>query len=531
MVVLFVGACLTFPTVAVAQTVSPQQIKSLLKQAEAFEKQSDWEKACDIYEEVLKHQRDGGPVRERYVNAVRRLWQTRRHKDISYRKEVLSIDYGQSLWVYGKVRDLFLDQSLDRKKVDPTKLFRKGLEELDFALADASFCQQYIPQGKFPVIAEFRSLLKKTWGTKKPETRQEAVRHIREIALAAQSQLQLPSTVVVMEFTCGACYALDEYTVYLTPNQLRELCQALKGEAVGIGLTVVSRDGKILVAEVAMGSPAYSKVYEGDQIISVNKKAVTQVPVEMVRDLLDGPADSMVELEVLTMQTGMLRELSLTRQPLMMPSVFHSFVDSTNGVGLVRIASFQENTVKDVDIALAQLAASNMKALVLDLRGNGGGLFDSAVEVSRRFLSSGPIATTQELDYKNNIVTTTFEARNPAALTLPLIVLIDADTASAAEVLAGALKENGRAIVVGQTSYGKGCTQRLARLPNLPGGLPTGGLRLTTAKTFSPKGLPYTNRGVTPDRLIAPAMMMMGQQDPYLEAGREEAVRLLAMLR
>jgi carboxyl-terminal processing protease len=179
-----------------------------------------------------------------------------------------------------------------------------------------------------------------------------------------------------------------------------------------------------------------------------------------------------------------------------------------------------------------------MKALVLDLRDNPGGLFEVAVEVAKRFLSSGVIVSTQHQDPKLNMV---YHARNPAALTLPLVVLVDGDTASAAEVLAGALKENKRARLVGQTTYGKGCSQGLLplppvgqlKLPREPGGRPTGGLRITVARFFSPTGYPYSGRGVVPHLLVERHLMSesMADDDQQLAEARGEALRLLEMMR
>src|SRR5947209_11257053 len=115
------------------------------EQAAAFEKQGEWEKACDIYEAILRLQREDPSIKERYAHCVRRLWQSRRHHDDSYRKEVLSIEYGQDVHLYGVIRDLILDHSLDRKKLNAARLFRKGLEEFNYALADEYFCRQHIP--------------------------------------------------------------------------------------------------------------------------------------------------------------------------------------------------------------------------------------------------------------------------------------------------------------------------------------------------------------------------------------------------
>jgi carboxyl-terminal processing protease len=517
-----------------AAATTADKVRDLKQKAEAFEKQGDWDKACDFYEAILRIQRDLPEIKQRYIHCVRRLWQTRRHSDVSYTKEVLSIEYGQAVHLHNVVRDLLLDRSMERKKLTPARLFKKGLEELDFALADPNFCRQHVPQEYQHKVAEFRAILAKRAGEVALLDRKAAVGEICNIALFAEGYLGLKPTVVVMEFTCGACYALDEYTVYLTPTELRNLCSSLRGELIGIGITIASQDGKILIQEVELGSPAAkASLMINDQIVRIDKKDVGMLAPEAVMAMLEGPPGSVVELEVLSPTMGM-RAFPIRREPTALASVHDQpIIDSP--VGYIKIAAFQESTIKEIDGAIGRLTENGMKALVLDLRGNGGGLFESAVDVAKRFLSSGIIATKQHLDDKSNIVTTLCEAKNPGALSIPLVVLIDNDTASSAEVLAGALKENNRATVVGQPTFGKGCTQYLLKLPDFKGNLPAGGMRLTVAKVFSPKGLPYTGRGVQPDIAVelgampTPSMMQGGLSfDAQLSAGVLEAQRLLS---
>ncbi len=516
------GACL-IALPAQGQGIDPLKLRDLRQHAALFEKQGEWEKACDIYENILRRDRTVPGVKERYIHCVRRLWQVRRHHDDTYRKEVLSIEYGQAVHLYGVVRDLILDHSLDRKKLNAGRLFRKGLEEFTYALGDSYFCRQHVPTDRHHKIADFRTLLRKTWGEFKPATRKEASKQICEIALAAETYLGLNATVVVMEFTCGACYSLDDYTVYLTPAQLRELCTTLRGSLVGVGVALTIQDGKVTIAQVDLGSPAArAALAMGDQVLSVDKKSVGMLSLDAVATLLEGAPGSMVELEVLSPMMGM-RMVTLRREPMLLPSVVDTKIMS-GSIGYLKLVAFHENTLKEMDDAVANLTASGMKALILDLRGNGGGLFETAVEVARRFVSSGVIATKHQLDEKSNIVATVCEAKNPNALTIPLVVLIDGETASSAEVLAGALKELNRATLIGEPTYGKGCTQFLLKLPDFKGGLPAGGMRLTVAKVFSPKGLPYTGRGVLPDITVGGTMSF-----DALAAGQTEAQRLLMM--
>ena len=387
-------------------------IQELRDQAKRHERNAEWDKALTIYGALLREQR-GADTQDRYQHCLRRYWQGLRHQDESYRKEVLSIDYGQALRLYNKIRDTLLENALDRRQLDPARLLNKGIDELDAALAHPVFQQQYLP-GKEAEIQAFRDHLKRTYPSRVPLTRAQAERQIRGIALDAQDMLQLNPTVTILELACGASYAVDDYTAYLTPQQFRELCDALKGETT---------DGVILASVVW-------------------------------------------ELK-------------------------------SADVGYIRIFSFQDTTLQELDAALGNLPG--IKSLILDLRGNPGGLVEVAIEAAKRFLSSGVIATVENQDPRYSTV---YHARNAAVCTLPLVVLVDGDTASAAEVLAGALKENGRARLVGQNTFGKGCTQSLVKLP-AANNVPTGGLRLTIARFFSPKGQPYTGRGVAPHVLVA----------------------------
>ena len=259
---------------------------------------------------------------------------------------------------------------------------------------------------------------------------------------------------------------------------------------------------------------AQAGIGRDEQIVSIGKKAATMLTVEAAMELLDGPAGTTVEVEVFSPEKG-LRSLSL-RHGLILLSVSYAMKDAD--IGYLNISCFQDTTLQEVDEAVQNLRKSNMKALVLDLRGNTGGLFDVAVEVARRFLTDGVIVSLQDIR-----TTTPFHARNPGALGVPLVVLVDGDTASSAEVLAGALKENKRGRLIGQATFGKGCTQSIFKLPAADGGVPTGGLRITVARFFSPDGTPYTGRGVVPHLLVERVQM----PDQQLDEAILEAHRLL----
>ena len=433
-----------FVFVGLGPAAEPAKLKFLLEKAEQFEKSYEWDKAFAVYEEILKGRRDQPDIKDRQLVVLRRFWQELRHRDLSYRKEVLSIDYGQAMQLHGVVFDTLLDGSMQKSKLTPSAVFRRGVEELEFALADPVFLESHLAGVRPAAIQSFRTYLARKKSEARGYSRGQCGKALRELALAGQSALQLNPTVSVMECACGSCYALDEYTAYLTPSQYRDLADVLKG-AVGF---------------------------------------VSSVQATM----------------------------------------------KSSDIGYLQIGLFQESTPQEVDTAFAELTKSGMKGLILDLRGNGGGCLEAAVDTARRFLATGVITSTENYDPK---MSTVYQSRNPDAWTVPLILLVDGDTASAAEVVAGAMKEHSRAKLIGQPTFGKGFSQVLVKLPDALGNVPTGGLRLTIARFFSPKGLPYAGQGVTPDLVLprSDVNAMNPMEDQQLDAAIADLQRLFTMMR
>src|SRR5262249_43826193 len=331
--------------------------------------------------------------------------------------------------------------------------------------------------------------------------------------------------VVILEFACGACCNLDEYTALLTPAEFAEVCASLKGEVVGVGLEVGTVGQVLRVTQVLAGGPAeLAGVRTGDHVLRVAGRNLALLSPDTIAERLKGDLGSSVELEVLPYGETAPRTIRLTRQAVHVPSVSEPrFVgDRMAGIAYVQIVAFQESTPRELDEALMKLQMAGVRALLLDLRGNPGGAADAAVQVVARFLPEGLVATSRgQLREFNR----TYEAHNTGALGLPLVVLIDGETASAAELVAGALKDHQRATLVGQPSYGKGTLQRDGPLRAL-----SAGMRVTVARFFSPRGQPYNGIGVTPHFAVerAPADWSMDvEQDPQVRAAIEAARQLL----
>ena len=343
------------------------------------------------------------------------------------------------------------------------------------------------------------------WVSRSVPTLDDARRNVQTIAVEAFGELELNPSVVVLEFAFGACDGLDEHTVCLTPAQLQEIQPLLQGQFVGIGidLEIKGQKGGVLIARVYPDSPAaQSRLSRGDQVLRIDGQSVEQLSDQELTTRLKGGNGTVVELDVVLQGETAARTLKLERRPIIRRTVEGQRL-LNESVGYVKITAFHQNTGQELKEAVMELQTRGMKVLILDLRDNPGGSFYVAVDVARLFIVDGMIAYTQsQVMAKLN---KPFEAHNTHAYTMPVVVLVNGETATAAEVLAGALKENQRARLVGQTTFGKGSIQVVIPLqvkdPTRERPL-LGGIRITVARFLSPTNQPYSGRGVVPDSLI-----------------------------
>jgi carboxyl-terminal processing protease len=491
------------------------------------EARGQWARACQFYEQILAKDRHLLEVRERYQHCLRHVLQVRRHRDGTFQQQILDLPLYYALEVYAEVLAKLQTLYVEREKVDLTLLFRQGLEELRFALSDETFCQLQMPAVRLEMLRSFQAQLQSLWGGKVVRRPREAQAYVHEVALAAKDALGLRPTAVVLEFVCGACNALDEYTMYLTPGQLRNEMIAWKGELVGVGIEVTAEERKLVVSQVYASSPAErAGLRVGDQLTRIGGRATANVTPEAAVELLKGEVHSVLELEVSSPGDSNARPVKLTRELVRLASVSEPrfLAERELGIGYLQLIGFQDTTLQELDDAILKLQAWGMRVLILDLRGNPGGLFQVAIQVVERFLSSGLIVSThgQIREYRG-----LYPAQGLNPLTVPLVVLIDGDTASSAELVAGALKDNLRGTLVGQTTFGKGSIQKVRKLTTV-----AAGIRLTVAKFYSPRGHAYSPGGVTPhipvERSLDLALDL--EQDPQVRAAIDEA-RQLAMSR
>lgn len=465
------GLLLLFPAASFATTAGSDELK---REAADLERKGDWRGAAEAYWKALAGDRRSTELRDKYLYCLRRVRLTDRHTDPVYRKRVQDLPLAKALTAYLDALGKIQANYVDRDRIGLPALFKHGLDEIGYALGDPTFRQLYLSEATDDAIRHFATQMRDEWAEaamNKPDDVRQAV---KRIALDAQKALGVKPGFVVMEFVCGACNALDERTTFLPPGE--EYTTHL-GQLSALGMLVVpSTDGQFVDKVLPNSWAAGAGVRDGDRI--------TRMAHRDEKDEI-GP---LTEIDVQTRGDMIARTIKL---PDSLPTVFvETNLMMMNGIAYVRITSFQQTTLQELELALARLRG--MRALILDLRGNPGGLFPVAVQVAERFLPAGVIVTTQGQGPAFN---RTFESRSGmSAVDVPLVVLIDGETASAAEVLAGALKDNGRAWLIGTPTFGKGTIQTVLQLTD------GGGVRITLARFFTPRGEPYNGVGVAPNQ-------------------------------
>lgn len=280
----------------------------------------------------------------------------------------------------------------------------------------------------------------------------------------------------------------DPYTYYLSADSLAEQMEKNSGHFVGIGVEIYAGDdGYIVVSSVTPGGPAEAAgILAEDKITEVDGESITGKTAADVSALVKGEAGTDVTLTIFRESTGEVLEKTVTRQDIQVKTVSWRMMD--DNIGYIAITNFRENTYSQFKEALDMLEAEGMEKLVLDLRNNTGGLVKSAHEIGEELLPEGIMVYTMDKD-GNREDTLCDDVYND----VPLVVLVNGNSASAAEILAGAIQDTGRGQLIGTTTFGKGLVQRLFTLPD------GSGLNVTIQKYYTPNGTSIHGVGITPD--------------------------------
>ncbi len=292
----------------------------------------------------------------------------------------------------------------------------------------------------------------------------------------------------------GVLQSLDPYSSYMSPETFKEMETETSGEFGGLGIEVGMEFGVVKVITPMDGSPAAKEgVKAGDYIVKINEIQVQGKTLSEAVDLMRGPVGS--SLEITVRRKGVKKSLifNITREIIEVKSVKSKIIDEN--IGYIRLTSFNENSSKQIKDKIKKFKNKKINKYVLDLRNNPGGLLSQAVKISDFFLDSGEIVSTKSRkNYENRKY---FAKKGDIINGETLLVLINYGSASASEIVAGALKEHKRAILVGESSYGKGSVQSIIPLKN------KGAIRLTISKYYLPSGKSISGTGITPDIEIA----------------------------
>lgn len=288
----------------------------------------------------------------------------------------------------------------------------------------------------------------------------------------------------------GMMNSLDTYSQYLDKDAFERSIRDTQGQYGGLGMIITLSDNRHTIVKTMKNSPARrARIQPGDIIARVDGKEAKGMKIEELARLLRGPPDSQVTISILRPGDPTEKKHTLTREIISIETVEYKTI---GGTGYIKVASFSRQTNEQLKQALETARRDGVRSIVLDLRDNPGGLLNQSVKVASHFLDHGRLVVytqgRQKSDrqeyrslYKNNL------------RTFPIVVIVNRRSASASEIVAGALRDSGRALIIGETSFGKGSVQTIFRVGD------DSGLRLTTSKYYTPLGVDITEHGIVPD--------------------------------
>ena len=477
--------------VAIAPDALPAStLSEVLAMGERLESQNRWGEALSHYEEALRDWPGNETLTRREDLAKLHFSLDRRYTDRSYLDSIQSLTPQQAVGLY-----LELLRKVDTHYVTTPpwqRLAARGATAVDLALLDPAFCRANGLNLSANQLAPVRRDLYQLVASRLAASPDDLGALAAEAARMVEARSGLRQTATLLEFVAAAAGGLDEYSAYLTSDQLRDVYQQIEGNFVGLGVELKADGGALLIVHVIPGSPAQrAGIRDNDRIIAVDGRTTAELSTDQAAALLSGPEGSTVRVRAMTPGQAP-RELLVRREHVEVPSLENvKIVDAASGVAYIRVPTFQKTTARDLEAALWDMHRQGMRSLILDLRGNPGGLLTSAVELADKFLQNGNIVSTRGRSPQEDF---NYQAHYGGTWRVPLVVLIDRDSASASEIFAGAILDNDRGDVVGERSFGKGSVQGI-----FPLGYAGAGIRLTTALFYSPKGQKISHQGVMPN--------------------------------
>jgi len=298
----------------------------------------------------------------------------------------------------------------------------------------------------------------------------------------------------------GMLMALDSYSQFLTPEDYKNLIVETEGKFGGLGIEITIRSGLLTIISPIEDTPAWAAgIKAGDVILKIEGELTKDITLNEAVKKLRGDPDTKVKLTILREKAKELdkriQEIEITRGIIKIQDIKRALILEDN-IAYVKISEFREKTSYDLGKALSRLGKEGLKALIVDVRNNPGGLLNSAIDVSSRFLEDGKVVVSTKSRSESEKIYKSVRLREKY-LDIPIVVLINKGSASGSEILAASLRENDRAILLGETTFGKGSVQTIVPLSD------GSALRLTTSKYFTPEGRSIHEKGIDPDILVS----------------------------
>ncbi|MEW6214493.1 MAG: S41 family peptidase [Nitrospirota bacterium] len=291
----------------------------------------------------------------------------------------------------------------------------------------------------------------------------------------------------------GMLSSLDPHSGFMTPEAYKEMQVETKGEFGGIGIQIGIKDGMLTVIAPIEDTPAYrAGIKAGDKIIRINNEFTKDMGLHDAVRKMRGVPNTPVTITILREGWKETKDFTITREIIKIKSVKYRLIE--DGIGYIKISQFQEQTADDLSNAIEKLMEEKINAFILDLRNNPGGLLHSAVNVTSQFLPPGKLVVYTKGKTGERTEYNTEEGK--PNYTIPMVVLVNEGSASASEIVAGALKDWNRAVILGTQTFGKGSVQSVIPLSD------GSGLRLTTARYYTPKGMSIQATGIVPDIVV-----------------------------
>lgn len=535
-VLVLLGLLTYSQAVAFAEPPLPLDLddsRSALSIGEELERSGKWLDAIRHYERAIERwpgdeELDYGRRRARVHFRVER-----RYADKSFRDSLLLMSRSSAMDLYDqtsrRIRSSFVDP------LSNLSLVAHGTESFYMALANPRFLELNLPAVRSEAerktrrqkIEQLRRTLREKYWNHAIHNSQHARTVITEVTREAEQTLQIKPAAVVMEFVFGGCNALDDYSGFLTADRLSDLYSNIDGEFVGLGVEMKEEAGQgMLLVNVLPESPASrGGLRRGDRIVQIDGVDVRNRSIDEAASMMRGAAGSQVRVGVSRRSASREWQATLTRQAVQVKSIpIAKIIDDERHIAYIQLSGFQKSTGEELKAALASLQSQGMKSLILDLRGNPGGLLTAAVDVLDRFIDDGVLVSTRGRTSDQNW---TYRAQSKGTLDTPLVLLTDGDSASASEIVAGAIRDHRRGRIVGRQTFGKWSVQSIFNVGR------ENGLRLTTAKFYSPNGHTLSKIGVKPDVAVDRSEEhSVGFRGPSEEEGDDADIeRALQLLR